>query len=975
MVDPSGTPMSNQPPATQVIDPNGSVRLLRDTTSNLVSVVSNGVTTALRYQGAQVKANQFTGWQILAAETTGTNQNQILWKELATGRLHFWSVDSNWNYVSSGAIFDPSSAQGLLAQQQFMVDPSGTPLTSPPPTTNTTNHPGTITISGTVTQNQTLTAMITDLDGLPATINYQWQQSSNGTTWSAITGATARTLTLQQAQVGQRVRATASYVDLRGANETLSSAPTAAAVLNVNDPGMVSISGTPTQGQVLTAAVVDPDGLPGTINYQWQQSSNGTTWNAITGAMAPSLTLQQAQVGQRVRAVAFYRDLAGTAETLTSTPTATVVDDVIPGAFREDFNGSTIDQEVWKVASWREHGGQTGPERAYVRDGYLHLELINDTTQGILSSAIETWQKFGFGRWEARLKPSDVPGVLNSFYTIDWDDYSTPNTPADGTKQEIDIEFLTRSFNGDTGEVHFAVHAQGRQSMDINPDITLNFNPSKEFHVYGFDIKPDRIEWHIDGQRIYTYEYARNDITIDSSYQLKLNTWTMPAWIGGPPQPGVKSIYLIDWINFTPYSGSEPVNPPEPLPDPQPQPTPLPVPTPDGALNLPLDPWWGGPSYYEQFSVAAQTEWVSPEFFPIAVFYGKPEHAAQLRSVGINTYMRAENPQLFSSVDIMTNEGMYLLLQDGWTPEKVGNDPHVVGWHISEELDMASLTNAEKVAAQQSSAAARRALNDGRFLQSNFGNGVLNTYWANGIMDDLIAEVDLTSVDKYAYTSPQVRYEFNRTPDWGLGGPASESASAYGWQQNQMEKLGAQLNGVPRAQKPNWVFVETAMPYLFSLSGDGSREPGAETIRPEEIEGAVWNAIINGASGIAYFQHNNDATNGNYSLVTGDPARLAKVTAINAQVQRMAPIINTQSYVWSFGSGLDTMLKVYAGNAYIFAMTTGGTGARTFTLPGGISGTTVEVVDEGRTLTVTNGSFTDTFAAEHEHHIYRVALD
>jgi hypothetical protein len=125
-------PTPTPPPTTstlQVLDPNGSVQLLRDSSTDLVSVRINGVTSAVRFQGAQLKAGQFAGWQILAAETVGSNQNQILWKELATGRLHFWSVDSSWNYVSSGAIVDPSSSQGLLLQQQFMVNASGTTLT------------------------------------------------------------------------------------------------------------------------------------------------------------------------------------------------------------------------------------------------------------------------------------------------------------------------------------------------------------------------------------------------------------------------------------------------------------------------------------------------------------------------------------------------------------------------------------------------------------------------------------------------------------------------------------------------------------------------------------------------------------------------------------------------------------------------------------------------------------------------------
>jgi hypothetical protein len=70
------------------------------------------------------------------------------------------------------------------------------------------------------------------------------------------------------------------------------------------------------------------------------------------------------------------------------------------------------------------------------------------------------------------------------------------------------------------------------------------------------------------------------------------------------------------------------------------------------------------------------------------------------------------------------------------------------------------------------------------------------------------------------------------------------------------------------------------------------------------------------------------------------------------------------------------MLKVHSGDAYIFAGIglLESPGTKTFNLPAGILGTTVTVVGENRTIPVTNGQFSDTFAAEHTHHVYRVRL-
>ncbi|MBN1698584.1 MAG: glycoside hydrolase family 16 protein [Spirochaetales bacterium] len=222
--------------------------------------------------------------------------------------------------------------------------------------------------------------------------------------------------------------------------------------------------------------------------------------------------------------------------------------------FFDGFGAEGVDNAVWQVASWMEHGGKTGTERCYVQDGYLHLVFVNDSEEGYLSAAIQTRDEYYYGLWEARIKPSSVSGVLNSIYTIDWDNTSLPESNDDGTKQEIDIEFLTYTFVDNRGEVHFAVHEAGKESFNTNPDVPLDFNPSSDFHVWGFEITPQRIRWFVDGTTLLTYEYESNPVTIDAPYQLKLNVWSKDEWINGPPAPDTECVYLIDWIRFTPYA-------------------------------------------------------------------------------------------------------------------------------------------------------------------------------------------------------------------------------------------------------------------------------------------------------------------------------------------------------------------------------------------------------------------------------------
>jgi len=213
-------------------------------------------------------------------------------------------------------------------------------------------------------------------------------------------------------------------------------------------------------------------------------------------------------------------------------------------SFEDDFN--SIDSSVWQVASWQEES-LTSPLRCVVSNGILNMTFRYDSATGTnLGAAIQTWNTFLYGRWEARLKPSSISGVLNSMYTIDWGN-------GNGTKQEIDIEFLTFAFGTGTGKVHFAVHAAGLASTNTNPDISLGFNPSDDFHVYGFEITPQHIAWIVDGTVMYTYTYSGNAITINSPYQLKFNVWSSVNWVQGPPVADTDCIYQIDWVKFYPY--------------------------------------------------------------------------------------------------------------------------------------------------------------------------------------------------------------------------------------------------------------------------------------------------------------------------------------------------------------------------------------------------------------------------------------
>ena len=87
----------------------------------------------------------------------------------------------------------------LLPSSLSYTDDQGTAETPPTSTATAavtnTNDASVIAITGTVKQGETLTATVTDADGITGTITYQWQAGGVD-----ISGATGQTYVLTQAE-------------------------------------------------------------------------------------------------------------------------------------------------------------------------------------------------------------------------------------------------------------------------------------------------------------------------------------------------------------------------------------------------------------------------------------------------------------------------------------------------------------------------------------------------------------------------------------------------------------------------------------------------------------------------------------------------------------------------------------------------------------------------------------------------------
>jgi len=172
------------------------------------------------------------------------------------------------------------------------------------------------TISGTAQAGVTLTAGNGTWSGTPTSYSYTWSRcDQNGSSCSTISGATAQTYQLQQADVGSTLRATVTATNADGPGQA-TSAPTSVIQTSGAAPANTAppiVSGTAQAGSTLTAANGTWSNTPTGYAYAWSRcDQNGSSCSAISGATAQTFQLQQVDVGSTLR-VAVTADAAESA--------------------------------------------------------------------------------------------------------------------------------------------------------------------------------------------------------------------------------------------------------------------------------------------------------------------------------------------------------------------------------------------------------------------------------------------------------------------------------------------------------------------------------------------------------------------------------------------------------------------------------------------------------------------------------------
>lgn len=178
------------------------------------------------------------------------------------------------------------------------------------------NQPGSLSLSGTAKEGETLTASVNDPDGIDeSTLVFTWFADG-----SVIAGATGATYTLTVNEAGARIRVAVTYVDMGNTREGFTTQETdVVEALPVNFEGVITILGSATVGQTLSAEITDDNGLSGEVAFSWL--SDGV---AIEGATTNELELLPVHEGTVITAMATYVDDGGFDESITSAPTSAV---------------------------------------------------------------------------------------------------------------------------------------------------------------------------------------------------------------------------------------------------------------------------------------------------------------------------------------------------------------------------------------------------------------------------------------------------------------------------------------------------------------------------------------------------------------------------------------------------------------------------------------------------------------------------
>jgi hypothetical protein len=302
-------------------------------------------------------------------------------------------------------------------------------------------------VTGTVKVNETLTSSSGTWLNSP-TITYQWQRSSDGIFWNNIPSATNSTYVVTVGDIGYFIRSQAfgtktiaptTYVFTASSSSTI-------AVSGAISTSAPVVSGSWTTGSTLSTSNGSWTSS-GSFTYQWQRSTDNSTWASIAGATSSSYVLTADDASKYVRVQVYLASSSGSDGVAYSVPTAKVgapyntVAPAITGTLRVGV-AQTVSNGTWSGSPTFTYQWQTsadgiawaniaGATTASYTPTYtianLRLRSVVSATNAVDTATATSQVVQGFLAPIATAIPA-ISGTVQSGQTLTTTDGTWPNT-------------------------------------------------------------------------------------------------------------------------------------------------------------------------------------------------------------------------------------------------------------------------------------------------------------------------------------------------------------------------------------------------------------------------------------------------------------------------------------------------------------------------------------------------------------------
>ena len=380
-----------------------------------------------------------------------------------------------------------------------------------------------------------------------------------------------------------------------------------------------------------------------------------------------------------------------------------------------------------------------------------------------------------------------------------------------------------------------------------------------------------------------------------------------------------------------------------------------------------------GNEYFSQWQNGLPSD---QDYFPIAVWLQSPGRAQSYKNIGINLYIGLwQGPTESQLNQLEAADMMVICNQNQYALDNLQRyRDTIIGWMYIDEPDNAQKWDGsdewgrcylpyelvdiyDDLVAHDST----------RPVYVNFGQGVVEGtgYLGRWYLD----EAHLGPGNDYSGENYSRYYtEASEAADI-LSFDIYPIAGGYGSENLWYVGQGiSNLKNWTLEEKPTWCWIETTRI--------------SSTVKPttEQVRTEVWMAIINGATGIGYFCHE-FSPSFNEDALLDDTGMRDAVAAINQEVQDYAPVLNSLLADGSVSitaetdieTGVTILAKYFQDRLYLFTINERGTALdATFSIDGlEHSNTEVEVLGENRSITYSDGQFSDSFSG-YGIHIYRL---